>query len=251
MFVYNNIPRTSTGEVDESAIQARAYQFAADHYSGIIKSGGSPTSFEYADGTIHVMLIDNTNNTIKSMAYDYKFDYPTPTLISSDTDVYEINRAYYDDYQIQVRFANATKDDFKNNTVSDTDYADLSHSINAKTTVFSILATTVRNHTEYSFLTHASLSMVNIVERQSYGHSGLPVRTYYTIGEVPVFDAHHQPVYDPPGSSVQKREPGIVDMVDSSLPAAAKMPIDVNTTSAPADGNYCIIYSYTTEINNS
>lgn len=264
-------------------------EFVKEYYEGVLRNKSRVGSLSYGSGTVHVMTINNDENgKISTYAYDVSFD---PTLrdnigvtgkipdryITSSVDhalEYAVNKAYYDDYVLNIKsglFENPedlydrdpTSGDIiyldppANTTpkLKDEAYAELSKNLNSKNTVFTISATTVRNKTEYNFMSNVSMSLVNIYNRGGGGVVG----KYYVLNEKLV-----------PDSTGAKWDNQIVDITtpnistygDSATENGVTLPYSeysrekkgvtvgsyVSYNATPAANGYTFIYSYGNEI---
>lgn len=193
-----------TNDADrESAVN----NFVKEYYEGVLRNKSKVGALSYGKGTVHVMTINNDENgKISTYAYDVSFDPTLASYITSTVDhelEYAVNKAYYDDYILNIKsglFENPEdlyEKDGMGNTVyldppanttpklKDEAYAELSKNLNSKNTVFTISATTVRNNTEYNFMSNVSMSLVNIYNRGGGGVAG----KYYVLNEKLVPDS--------------------------------------------------------------
>ncbi len=225
--------------------------FVLNYYEGVLKAGSTPDVPSYGTGKVHVVTIDNTQNgKISSFEYDVKFDLgnPSPVLVSAQE--YAVNKAYYDNYTFEIKSGL-----YDNNTFDPTQpdtYEDLISNLSTKETVFSIRATTNRSGTEYSFVTNATMSLINIFKRGGGGVTG----SYFVVNES----------FDPTTRTVMN------EIVDITTPNLSRQGAGVDTnTGLPyvfdesrqkggvtrgsmveyVDGStdgYCFIYSHGAEI---
>lgn len=261
--VYNKVPAefsvsggSVTYNVDTTTLQNWVNRFVNEHYSAIIKNDTSatPTSFQWAKGNpIHVMLIDNAEykdaggnvleyGMIRSATYTYDFEQ-TPSATNTTPFTVAVNRAYYDSYPMEIKLGEFA-DVSAFTSAGAENYDKLAAAVNNRNTVFSILTKVSRKDTDYSFLTQCGLSLVNIENRNTLYLSSVPKDTYYTV------------VTD---TSVTPNTSSFVDVntlagVDGKYKEAVQL--FPAATSGDADyysgghNGYCIIYSYTSEINN-
>lgn len=160
--------------------QALADEFVKSYYEGVVRAGSDANStVQYASGQLHVMTIDNTQNG-KISSYVYAFDCDlgaTATRLPAMDREFAVNKAYYDTYSFNIRaglYDNHTFDPTQPDT-----YEDLIGNLSTRETTFSILASTTRNGTVHSFVSNATMSLVNIYARGSKGVPGV----YYVVHE--------------------------------------------------------------------
>lgn len=184
--------------------EAAVNKFVLDFYEGVLREGSTVASPSYGSGKVHVMTIDNDENgKISTYSYDVQFnpvdDIHNYNFITHEDDPvpYAVNKAYYDDYRFEIRSGlygdpndfykkkadgsgDLERDADGNPILADPDtYQDLLNNLTSKETVFTIKADTYRNKTLYSFVSKASMSLVNIYNRGGGGVSG----EYYVIHE--------------------------------------------------------------------
>ncbi len=241
--VYNTLP------ADDATLDTRVKDFATYYYEGVLKSGSSPESREYAEGEIHVMVIDNSDTgNGKISTHTYNATFATGNVqVSENESAYvdwAVNRAYYDDYTYALKLGLYEDDTYFYDPI---DYVELATNLSSRNTVFTIMASTERNNQTYSFFSNATMSLVNIYNR---GGGGVP--TYYvvnqkleTLDEDADDDAAIVPITDPQSNRIDKpefllaREYGAVDkgtrVFSDTLPEGTKE-------------SYCFIYTYPSEI---
>lgn len=241
---------TATNEIPADNTAAVA-SFVRNYYEGVLRTGSTVDSPSYGEGKVHVLLIDNNDNgKISKYVYDVKFDLGSPGITLDSYQEYAVNKAYYDNYQFELKcglYDNHTFDITQPST-----YEELINNLSTKETVFSIRARTNRNNTDYSFVTNATMSLINIFNRNGEGVSDV----YYTINED----------FDPTTRTVTKE---IVDITTPNLSRSGSYVdpttntpytfaqsrqnggVTRGTTVEYVDGStsgYCFVYSYGPEI---
>ena len=276
-----------TNDADrESAVN----NFVKEYYEGVLRNKSKVGALSYGKGTVHVMTINNDENgKISTYAYDVSFD---PTLrdnigvtgkipdryITSSVDhalEYAVNKAYYDDYVLNIKsglfenpeslYETNAEGEVQYEDVAKTKpkikeeaYADLLKNLSSKNTVFTISATTVRNNTEYNFMSNVSMSLVNIYNRGGGGVAG----KYYVLNEKLVPDSTSPDGVKWDNQIVDITTPNISTYGDSATQGHVTKPyseysrekkgvtvgsyVSYNTT--PALDGYTFIYSYGNEI---
>ncbi|MBE6876810.1 MAG: prepilin-type N-terminal cleavage/methylation domain-containing protein [Ruminococcus sp.] len=262
--VYNKVPADFDADgnyvVNTTVLNDWVQDFANDHYKAIIQNESvendetALAAFNLdancATGNIHVMLVDNTSydktdisgnvlqtyyGMVRSGTYAYKFGTtPSCTTAPSAFDI-AVNRAYYESYPMQIKFGGFdTVADF--NAAGTEDYAALAEAIKPENTRYTIMTTVERNHTDFSFLTNVSTTMMNIMHNHELFSGSIPEKTYYTVFE--------------DSTGVKK----IVDVATLSDYKTALQYEVADDSSCPhpysgGHAGYCFIYSYTSEIN--
>ncbi len=269
---------------DPDARKSAVNEFVKEYYEGVLRSGSTVSDLKYGSGTVHVMTINNEkekNGQISTYAYDVSFDPKSTSYIkpgSNDHEVpYAVNKAYYDDYILNIKsglFENPedlydrdpTSGDIiyldppANTTpkLKDEAYAELSKNLNSKNTVFTISATTVRNNTEYNFMSNVSMSLVNIYNRGGGGVAG----KYYVLNEKLVPDSTSPDGVKWDNQIVDITTPNISTYGDSASQGSVTKPYSeysrekkgvtvgsyVSYNATPAANGYTFIYSYGNEI---
>ncbi|MEE5993754.1 MAG: type II secretion system protein [Oscillospiraceae bacterium] len=267
MTVYNEVPYAGGESIDMGVVDGWVYDYVEKHYAGIVKGNTSADSPQFADGTIHVMFIENElNGRIRTVDYDnVVFGSGAPPFASGGTSVapsvfnvpsvstgnapeLAVNRAYYEDYDIAIRFGNFdTVDDFDAALTTPETFGSLAVSVNSQNTVFTIKATRhqtaseiARGATPLSFLEHSAMSLVNIYNKSSGKYMK---DCYYIPHLVADRDAEGNPVLDATGAPVMVN--GFVDLATH----ADNYDNSVNLYDGGSSNGYCIIYSYSSEIN--
>ncbi len=186
LWAYDSLPATTSVGVNEIELadKSRVREFVELFYEGVLRNGATVDSPQYGEGKVHVLLIDNTQNgKISEIVYnvrDFEIGITDSDLIYESSAEYAVNKAYYDNYDFEILCGTYDLSDFD---PTDPDYENkrkkFQDSVTAKSTAFSIRATTHRNNTDYSFVTNTNMSLVNIY-KNSMGVPGV----YYGITEV-------------------------------------------------------------------
>ncbi len=226
-------------------------EFVKSYYEGVLKAGCTADAPQYGKGKVHVMTIDNTQNgKISNYIYEVSFALGAPNVTLRSTQEYAINKAYYDAYSFTIK-AGLYEDNTFDPTQPDT-YEQLIANLSTKETVFTIQASTERMNTTYSFLSNATMSLVNIYNRNGKGVPG----AYYVVNEE----------YDTTNAELTKK---IVDITTPNLSKQGETYSDNNGADHPftvsrqygsvltgskvqyVDGStdgYCFVYSYGAEM---
>lgn len=168
----------ASNDVPDDKGKAYVEEFVKSYYEGVLKAGCTAESPAYGKGLVHVLTIDNTQNgKISNYIYDVKFDLGNPGVTLKSEQDFAINKAYYDSYSFTIK-SGLYEDNTFDPTQPDT-YEELISNLSTKETVFTIQASTVRNNTTYSFLSNATMSLVNIYNRKGAGVPG----AYYVVNE--------------------------------------------------------------------
>ena len=283
--VENNVTLTvdAAGNItDDSVIRARVTDFISDYYAGIVRGGSGADDPKYGSATVHVMLIDNTKNgKISSLTYTCDLGEDSNAtaagmgarnLTRTEFTEYAVNRAYYNNFDFQIKFGNIPDQevdlrDGSGNIVYEDDgvtpkkttafaasvdsFDSIASGLSADNTTLTILATTKRerNGKIFSFLDHATMSLVNIAALSGTARNNV----YFTIGTVPKLEADGVTIArDINGNQINI--PGIVDARTSA--SALWTGYSTNNPQAivhgagdpvPANG-YCFIYASGSEI---
>ena len=243
----------------------RVLKFAEYYYEGILRAGSTSAAPRYGTGTIHVLVINNSNaatfdGTTQPAApslnapwrnaviekYEYTADFTTGNVTvnfvtpSSTADTEMINRAAYDDYNFEIKLG--TYDE--SNWEEVPSMTDLGASATTAGLAFSIKAMTnsQKNGSYYDVYGNASTALVNVAN-----HS----MRYYGLNEA--LDSGSSDPDAPhvftiaPIRSVSNQEAN-ADMTGSrKYNMLFDMRNDFATTSNRID-NYMFIYSYGAEI---
>lgn len=247
-----------------TAREQAAQDFVEHYYEGVLKSGsgdgnvGSP-SVEYGSGRVHVMVIDNTpdatgvvNSVIKKYVYNvgadgFKPDHISVTQDTSATVESAVNKAYYDNFNFQIKLGDWDETTFTLTPLTDTTFKD---SIKPGDVSFTIKSSTNKmiNGQVYSYFSHASMAMVNINKHN------LADLNYYVIDD-------NDTGTDPLDTSDNVRS--IVQIAANSTPKSAASPLGRTNgklseflrvppvpfvASGTALDSYTFIYSYGAEI---
>ncbi len=257
LWAYDSLPATTSRGVNEIELAdtERVRKFVEQFYEGVLRNGATVDSPQYGEGKVHVLLIDNTQNgKISEIVYnvrDFEIGITDTDLIYESSTEYAVNKAYYDNYDFEIRCGTYDLSDFD---PTDPDYDnkinEFQKNVTAKNTAFSIRATTHRNNTDYSFVTNSNMSLVNIFKNSS----GVP-GVYYVLTEL---NTPSQPA-DRRIVDISKgyNEDGYSDHLSSrkTNPNASLSRFEgrvgtskiVEPPSGSTDG-YCFIYSYGSEI---
>ena len=253
------------GLLDETNMNDRVNSYVLDYYEGVLRAGSTTGSQQYAGGDIHVLTIDNTKDAkISKYTYHYKDFSVTGCALTSKDDVpYAINKAYYDDYDFQIKVG--TFDDLEtfNNPdslyqqlydptkTSETERAQNYFSSNVSTAVnFTIMTTANGNHTDYHFLTNTTFPLVNLINRSTVYPSGC----YYIINQ------ENDTTVTPPvknsiidmaaaGWTTKSSDPDPSKFSLCRTRGPASVSIATSYDAAYGDNGYWFIYSYGSEIN--
>lgn len=269
--VHNEVPYDGSGNINMSTVDGWVHDYATTHYRGIVKGGTNANSPAFADGTIHVLFIENNENgRISTVTYDNvvfgsgtpPFStggappvFTVPAVSTANVPEIAVNKAYYDNYDIQIKFGN-----YENITAFDAamaapdDFSSMASNINSKNTVFTIKATKhqtaseiSRGATPISFLEHSAMSLVNIYNKTQ--KSGKYMRDcYYLPWELQEIDAEGNLVYEADGST-PKMVNGFMDIADPTTHPDDSYGDSVILDDGGSSNGYCLIYSYSSEIN--
>ncbi len=244
-------------DIDKDTI---AQNFAQYYYEGVLRSGsgnGTPgTTPMYANGKVHVMIINNTpnaegkvNSHIENYVYNVNTFKPgsvTVSLDSSATISSAINKAYYDNYRFEIKLGTYDDTTF---TLTPLAYETFAGNANAKNTAFTIRSTTNKkvNNNVYSFLTNASMSLTNINGRS------LGSLNYYVIDDDPGADAgitsdNNRSIVQIAQGSIHTYDAGKSPLGRSSGSLTKSSRVFYKSTGAALD-SYTFVYSYGSEIN--
>ncbi len=235
------------------ADNGKAYveEFVKSYYEGVLRSGAEVDSPAYGEGLVHVTTIDNTKNgKISKYTYGVSFVPGVPNVTLKSSQEYAINKAYYDSYSFNIKAGL-----YEENTFDPTQpdlYENLISNLSTKETVFTIQASTVRNHTTYSFLSNATMSLVNIYNR---GGKGVP-GAYYVINEAWDYTANElvTSIEDITMASLSKstdtyQDGGITKYYTNSRTYGSVLTGSKVLYDATSTAGYCFVYSYGPEIN--
>lgn len=238
----------ASNDVPDDKGKAYVEEFVKSYYEGVLKAGCTAESPAYGKGLVHVLTIDNTQNgKISNYIYDVKFDLGNPGVTLKSEQDFAINKAYYDSYSFTIK-SGLYEDNTFDPTQPDT-YEQLISNLSTKETVFTIQASTVRNNTTYSFLSNATMSLVNIYNRKGAGVPG----AYYVVNEewdsnnnvlaktiaditTPNLSKQGDPYNGGAGTFTQSRQYGGV------LNGSKVLYVDGSTE------GYCFVYSYGSEM---
>ena len=255
---YNYIP---------TDMEQAAKDFVEHYYEGVLKSGsgdGNPASpaVRYGSGKVHVMVIDNTpdpttgivNSVIKKYVYNTSATdgfKPGSINLTHDTsaDVESaLNKAYYDNFNFQIKLGNWDETTFALTPLTDTTFKD---SLRPGETSFTVKSSTNKmvNGKTYTYLTHVSMAMANINKHN------LSDLNYYVIDDN---DTGTDPLNT--GDNVRS----IVQIAANSTPYSAASPLGRKNgklsefvrippvpfvPSTDVLDSYTFVYSYGSEIN--
>ncbi len=259
LWAYDSLPSTTSRGVNEIELgsdgRERVRKFVEQFYEGVLKNGATTASPEYGSGKVHVLLIDNTQNgKISEIVYevrDFGIEITDTDLIYESSAEYAVNKAYYDNYDFEIRCGTYDLSDFD---PTDPDYdnkiKEFQKNVTAKSTAFSIRATTHRNNTDYSFVTNSNMSLVNIHKNSS----GVP-GVYYVLTELnkPSQPADRRIVDITKGYNEEGYSDHLSDRMSDPSAAYSRYHgmLDISKIVEPPSGStdgYCFIYSYGSEI---
>ena len=220
-------------------IDAAVWSFADEFYGGLLRDNTPDADNpRYADGTIHVMVLDNSgitfdaegkpegNSIIKEYTYQVD-DFGSISPYVTDSKDTAINKAYYDSYDLQIRVG-AFDDENDVEYLSAPDDPTFRQSLRADQTSFTVRAKThpMANGQTYSFLKNTVFALS--------GGKGLSDFAYYCG----INDAGDE----------------IVQIASSTPPSGSARPTSNPEFKDPAPTyeaftTCCFIYAYGAEIN--
>ena len=222
---------------------ALASEFVERTYEGLVKDNSSVTNVHYADGLVHVMVIDNSdidelgegNTHIQEYTYQFN-DFSNPsncTEVNHVTDA--INAAYYNTYDFQVKVGIYDDEEDPGWLSPITDASAFGANLRADHMAFTVRAVTHPrgNGKVYSFMHNQQFATtINDV-------SGF----YYELGEEVVTEPGGEDATESDGSYVT--EPGFSPIT----PDLTSNPTHYFNAMGDAFDNYYFVYSYGAEIN--
>ncbi len=227
--------------LDDAQRQAAVNDFVTTYYDGVIQSGSTVASPTYGNGLIHVLQVDNTNNgKVSTWVYSTRFEPLAHSVTLQSYNEWAVNKAYYDNYRFELKPGSyTTMDAFDNVTfTTEADMQSILMNLNARETAFTIKATTTRNHTDYSFLSTSTMSLVNLYNRKS-GPGGPVTGLYYVV------DKREDTSVTPPVWEDYIADRGSQNLLNFTPILSG---ITVDTAGSASNDGYTFIYSYGAEI---
>lgn len=236
-----------------------AQSYAENYYEGVLKSGCTADSPNFADGKIHVLEIDNTpdlngivNTRLVNYVFDADFTNGAVSVVQNMAETVDnaINNAYYDNYNLQIRVGSFDE----TNWTDLLDQPKFLNSVSARSTIFTIRSETngtVNGNVHTSYET-AFMSLGNIFGNPT---SNL---NYYVVDEKAA---------PPPANPLDPPDPNILSIVQIATPNMTMRSSEITMTharyagtlvdrtrrtyTAPSDAleNYYFVYSYGSDIN--
>lgn len=249
----NALPATTGEGTDTFALADTTIveNFVRNYYEGVLRTGSTADAPAYGAGKVHVLTIDNTENgKISSFVYDVQFDIGNANVTLDSSQEFAVNKAYYDNFSFEIKSGL-----YDNNTFDVTQpdtYENLISNLSTQETVFSIRAVTTRGGADYSFVTNATMSLINIFHREGKGVSDV----YYVVNESfdPTTRTVKREIADITTPNLSRRGPGVdtntntpYNFTVSRQNGGVERGSMVEYVDGSTDG-YCFIYSYGPEI---